>query len=108
MQKSDPLDVGFVRVIATTYRKQRKRQGQEKNVTTKFEVREYGESTTRGRFQLWVDDIYKKDITSEVLAKRSRDHYVIAWSDYLPGTQGVSAGGATRVEALLNQLAEFT
>ena len=81
----DPDDVGFVRVITTKYRKQRKRKGQEKEVITKFQVREYDKDTKRGQFQLWVDDIYKENITSEIMERMSRkEHDVLAWLDDKP------------------------
>jgi hypothetical protein len=37
-----------------------------------YEEREYPAGTSRGRYQLWVDDEYVRDITAEVLARQEK------------------------------------
>ncbi len=113
---SDPLDVGFVRVIRKFYRRRRKRNEQEKEVIMECEEREYDRRAQRGQFQLWVDGKYMRNITSEIMDRRTREQYVIAWLDdkppELPKSDSQKRGGIegrkARVGALLNQLAEFT
>jgi hypothetical protein len=118
MPESDPIDVKFVRVIKVYYVRPRKlRRQDEKDVKTEVhEEREYRLGTNRGQFQLWINGKYNSDITSIMKEKISREQLTLSWLDdkppELPKSDSQNRGGIVRrkarVEALLNQLAEFT
>jgi hypothetical protein len=118
MPESDPMDVKFVRVIKVYYVRPRKmRRQDEKDVKTEVhEEREYRLGTNRGQFQLWINGKYNSDITSIMKEKISREQLTLSWLDdtppELPKSDSQNRGGIVRrkarVEALLNQLAEFT